>query len=193
MLLKISFRAALLCGNRLGRRQWDFFLRPFRSILFLPPPMLVSDVTLHDPDLVQWPMCSRGRGIPFVKPMNSKLHAALAPVLFIWFTLILDGVASLVTNPPVAILQSKALKHKKIIRDTPAGAVKTTVTCSKLDGVGPVDNRPSNNLLPHFVKITHDTWNMTHDTWHMTCDRWRVIHDTWQVGEGEPSSKISAS
>ena len=37
-----------------------------------------------------------------------------------------------------------------------------------IDGVGPVDNRPSTNLLHHFVHVTHDTWHMTRDRWHMT-------------------------
>ena len=46
----------------------------------------------------------------------------------------------------------------------------------KLDGVGPVDNRPSTDKLHHIVKkkkmwyLTRDTRHMTHDTWHMTHD-----------------------
>ena len=45
----------------------------------------------------------------------------------------------------------------------------------KLDGVGPVDNRPSTNKLHHFVQkkkkiyikkiVTCDTWHVTRDTW----------------------------
>ena len=27
----------------------------------------------------------------------------------------------------------------------------------------------------------------------MTCDMWHVTHDTWQVGEDEPSLKISVT
>ena len=49
----------------------------------------------------------------------------------------------------------------------------------KQDGVCPVDNRPSTNLLPHFVKTIHVTFNMGHvtwDTWHVTGDMWHVIH-----------------
>ena len=39
----------------------------------------------------------------------------------------------------------------------------------KLDGVGPVDNRPSTDELHYFVKkkmghVTRDTGHMTHDT-----------------------------
>ena len=32
----------------------------------------------------------------------------------------------------------------------------------KLDGVGPIDNRPSNEWLQHFVK---KKWLVTRDTW----------------------------
>ena len=54
---------------------------------------------------------------------------------------------------------------------------------TKLDGVGPVDNRPSTNKLHHliFKKNTCDTWHVTRDMWHMTCDTWHVTHDTWHV------------
>ena len=51
---------------------------------------------------------------------------------------------------------------------------------SKLDGVGPVDNRPYTNRLHHFVwkktKKTCDIWHVTHDTdmWHVTRDMWHV-------------------
>ena len=57
----------------------------------------------------------------------------------------------------------------------------------KLDGVGPVDNRPSTDKLHHSVrkKTTCDTWHVTRDTWHVTCD-------TWHVWGGEHSLKISA-
>ena len=54
-------------------------------------------------------------------------------------------------------------------------------TKTKLDGVGPVDNRPSTNKLHHFVQknknihVPHDTWHVTHDMWHVTRDNWRVI------------------
>ena len=45
----------------------------------------------------------------------------------------------------------------------------------KLDGEGPVDNRPSPKNHPQALckkkkKIACDTWHVTHDTWHMTCD-----------------------
>ena len=60
---------------------------------------------------------------------------------------------------------------------------------SKLDGVGPVDNRPSTDKLHHFVRkrkkklwhVTCDTWHVTRDMWHVTRDTWHVTHDMWHV------------
>ena len=48
----------------------------------------------------------------------------------------------------------------------------------KLDGVGPVDNRPSTDKLNRFVPppkkkllhVTRDMWHMTRDMWHGACD-----------------------
>ena len=55
----------------------------------------------------------------------------------------------------------------------------------KLDGVGPVDNRPSTDKLHHFVqKKQKNMWHMTCDTWHMTHDTWHMTHDTWHVWGG---------
>ena len=34
----------------------------------------------------------------------------------------------------------------------------------KLDGVGPVDNRPSNKVAPKLKKKNYDMGHMTHDT-----------------------------
>jgi hypothetical protein len=45
----------------------------------------------------------------------------------------------------------------------------------KLDGVGPVDNRPSTNKLHHFVH------KKKCDMWHMTCDMWHVTRDMWHM------------
>ena len=59
----------------------------------------------------------------------------------------------------------------------------------KLDGVGPVDNRPSTDKLHHFVQkkrkkiVTHDMWHVTSDTWHDT-------HDTWHVWGANILSKF---
>ena len=46
----------------------------------------------------------------------------------------------------------------------------------KLDGVGPVDNRPSTDKLHHFVRKTKQkkTWHVTRDMWHVTCDTWHM-------------------
>ena len=61
----------------------------------------------------------------------------------------------------------------------------------KLDGVGPIDNRPFTDKLHHFVrkkktkKMTCDMWYVTRDTWHVTCDMWHIV-------AGEHFLKISA-
>ena len=58
----------------------------------------------------------------------------------------------------------------------------------KLDGEGPVNNRPSTNKLHQIVKKKKKNCDM----WHMTHDMWHVIRDTWHVGGGdEHSLKIS--
>ena len=56
---------------------------------------------------------------------------------------------------------------------------------NKLDGVGPVDNRPSTDKLHQIVrkkrrrkKRRKKLWHVTHDMWHVTCDTWHVTHDT---------------
>ena len=45
----------------------------------------------------------------------------------------------------------------------------------KLDGVGPVDNRPSTDYLHQFVKKRKKRKKM----WHMTRDTWHMTHDTY--------------
>ena len=66
------------------------------------------------------------------------------------------------------------------------GVCKTALVKPKLDGVGPVDNRPSTDYFPHLFKnktkiwhVTGDMWQVTHDMWHVTCDTWHVPCDTW--------------
>ena len=67
----------------------------------------------------------------------------------------------------------------------------------KLDGVGPVDNRPSTDKLHQFVKNEeekkrvwqiknnkkkNDMWHVTRDTWHKTHDMRHVTYDMlWGV------------
>ena len=51
----------------------------------------------------------------------------------------------------------------------------------KLDGVGPVDNRPSTAWLHHFVKQKNKKCYMICDMWHMTRDMWHVTCDTWHI------------
>ena len=47
----------------------------------------------------------------------------------------------------------------------------------KLDGVGPVDNRPSIDKLHHLVQQKKKTWHVTPDMLHVTHDMWHVTHD----------------
>ena len=51
----------------------------------------------------------------------------------------------------------------------------------ELDGVGPIDNRPSSDKLHHIVKKKSDMWYVTCDTWHFTHDTWYVTRDMWHV------------
>ena len=66
----------------------------------------------------------------------------------------------------------------------------------KLDGVGPVDNRPSTDKLNHFVqkkrKEKNYMYHLTRDTWHLTPDTWHLTPDMWHLVGGEHSVKISA-
>ena len=56
------------------------------------------------------------------------------------------------------------------------GRIWFPIHLNKLDGVGPVDNRPSSNKLYHCVRRKK---NVTCDMWHMTRDTWQVTHDTF--------------
>ena len=55
----------------------------------------------------------------------------------------------------------------------------------QLDGVGPVDNRPSTNKLHHFFRKKEkkekksDMWHVTRDMWHVTRDMSHVTCDTF--------------
>ena len=64
----------------------------------------------------------------------------------------------------------------------------------KLDGVGPVDNRPSIDKLHHFVwvKKTKKQKNIKKNMWHVTRDMWHVTRGMWHFWGGEHSLKISA-
>ena len=57
----------------------------------------------------------------------------------------------------------------------------------RLDGVGPVDSRPSTNKLHHFVQKKNIY------IWHVTCDMWHVTRDTvwyYEDLEEKPDSLI---
>ena len=62
----------------------------------------------------------------------------------------------------------------------------------KLDGVGPVDNRPSTDKLHHFVRKN----TQKSDMWHVTCDSWQVTRDMWhmtRLGGGQTFSQNFSS
>ena len=50
--------------------------------------------------------------------------------------------------------------------------VQAALQSNKLDGVGPVDYRPSTDKLNHFVKKKNKK-NVTRDMWHMTRHTWQ--------------------
>ena len=60
-----------------------------------------------------------------------------------------------------------------------------------LDGVGPVDNKPSTNKLHQIVRKKKKKKS---DMGHMTCDMWHVTRDMWHMKRwgDEHSLKISA-
>ena len=56
----------------------------------------------------------------------------------------------------------------------------------KLDGVGPVDNRPSTAKLHHFVREKKeeknvDMWQVTGDMRQVTRYTWQATRDTWHM------------
>ena len=65
---------------------------------------------------------------------------------------------------------------------------KASHVIKKLDGVGPVDNRPYTDKLHHFVQ---KKTQQKHDMWHVRRDMWHVRRDTWHVlGRGNILSKF---
>ena len=97
---------------------------------------------------------------------NKKIEAQPRPCLFLWIS-----------------------KSSEILWEEPRShpinlASQTWITSpmwNKLDGVGPVDNRPSTDKLHHFVQKKKSK---------MTCDTCHVSRDMF--GGGEHSLKISA-
>ena len=92
----------------------------------------------------------------------------------------------------IAMLEQRQVhSHTRTKTKKAKTCIKVTKPCSseendkKLDGVGPVDNRPTTIRLHHFVqkkkKKKSDMWHMTCDTWHVTCDTWHVTRDTWHM------------
>ena len=50
---------------------------------------------------------------------------------------------------------------------------------TELDGVGPVNNRPSTDWLKHFVKFFHMK-KLSCEKGHVTCGMSHMTHDTWR-------------
>ena len=68
-----------------------------------------------------------------------------------------------------------------VLPGSPFFNIQSFWTNTKLDWVGPVDNRPSTNKLHHFVQKKNNKKLVTCDMWHVTCDTWHVTCDTWNV------------
>ena len=58
--------------------------------------------------------------------------------------------------------QNSSSNHQSISSEQPLVLIK-------LEGLGPVDNRPFTNWLDNFIK-KHTIWQMTNTMWHATCD-----------------------
>ena len=66
----------------------------------------------------------------------------------------------------------KATLHGNCHSSAPITATQVPKLPSELDGVGPVDNRPSTDKLHHFVRKKKKKKG------HVTCDTWHVTRDT---------------
>ena len=60
---------------------------------------------------------------------------------------------------------NQSINYEAVYRTAPA-----TPGLLILDGVGPVDNRPSTDELHHFVRKKEKMWHVTRDMWHVTHD-----------------------
>ena len=68
----------------------------------------------------------------------------------------------------MVIIAKKNQWMKRTMNITVGQAANFQPILDQLDGVSPLDNRPSTDKLHHFV---------THDMSHMTCDMWHMTHD----------------
>ena len=94
----------------------------------------------------------------------------------------------------VALWQISYIYSWLIIVLPPSDIKRAKVQIEKLDGVGPVDNRPSTDKLHHYIHFFFlFSWHVTCDTWHVTCDLWHMTYDTctWHTGDGEHCVKTS--
>ena len=71
--------------------------------------------------------------------------------------------------------EEKKKRGEETRRDS--SSVGKILTPLKLDGVGPVDNRPSTDYLDHFVRKIREKnimWQLKRDTWQVACDMWHI-------------------
>ena len=102
-----------------------------------------------------------------------------------------EVLSKMKTNPKLNVIKTKMLSKLACHQDWNVlnmigfVLIKTeffsnvTAFVLKLDGVGPVDNRPSTKNLHHSVK--KKMWHVTHDTWLVTCDMWHVTSEIWHL------------
>ena len=95
--------------------------------------------------------------------VNQSYHSKVATIVFLHAEK-LDGIAPLITDPPLTISTTLSKKKKKKKK-------KMHLTC----------DRWHMTIDTWHVNMTSDTWHLTHDNWHMTCDTWHVTHDMWHM------------
>ena len=74
------------------------------------------------------------------------------------------------------ILQSRAI----LLQVIDIHSIEHNWIIRKVDGEGPVDNRPSTDKLHLFVGKEEEK-NPTCNTWDVTRDMWHVTHEMWHV------------
>ena len=184
--IKIKIKTQGICPNYLG----------LVCVLLQEPPQTCPARLTR--------LFSLSKGVKGSKPANpiNPGTSALLHIIAISFlqpqdenkqtkTSYLDGVALFVADPPQA--NSTTKQNPLICNPSPYigltldPIMRLYIFCMldalKLDGVGPVDNKPSSDWLHHFVKkkVTCDTWHVTQDTWHLTWNTWHVTSDTWHM------------
>ena len=87
-------------------------------------------------------------------------------------------------------MNTTLLHYLLLTSKSPQGhSIQLALNWLKLDGSGPIDNRPYTDKLYHFVapppkktkQKQNNIWYMTCDMWYVTCDLWHVKCDTWHM------------